>query len=294
MAACSDATNPPPQLTELVPNKVSTQSPTRVIVTGEHLYSEVRRFAFDTPAPPVVNTVFWAEISGNELPSDTVRSIDSRRLELTIPQGLSVGNYDLTVTIPDGRSATLVNAFSVDSCTDDCPNPMCGDGSCSATEDPCTCPVDCSGVCEGICGDGICGDSEDENNCPEDCQTCSTGCDLGVCTESCGPGCSLECLGTCECRVDCTSTGGNCRASCHDNTACHFDCSNSSACLPTCDGNSSCDINCVDGKDCKIDCIGNANCLVNCNGALACRFNECTGQERTCSNRIIVCNRDCP
>jgi hypothetical protein len=35
------------------------------------------------------------------------------RLDATVPQGLDVGTYDLTVTNPDGEQATLPNAFTV-------------------------------------------------------------------------------------------------------------------------------------------------------------------------------------
>lgn len=63
--------------------------------------------------------------------------------------------------------------------------PECGDTFCNGSEDPCTCPADCTtGAC---CGNSFCDTGEDECSCPEDCGPC------GTCG---GPG---ECLADSDC-----------------------------------------------------------------------------------------------
>ena len=53
--------------------------------------------------------------------------------------------------------------------------PVCGDQSCDAGEDPCSCPKDC------YCGNGTCDPAEYVGNCPEDCDGSS---DTGACCNS--------------------------------------------------------------------------------------------------------------
>ncbi len=101
--------------------------------------------------------------------------------------------------------------------------PACGDGSCNGTENPTSCPGDCTlggascgdglcpgggadncsncpldcGVCTGACGDDVCGGGEDSTNCPEDC---GGGCGNGSCgnNENCS-----------NCPNDCGACVGN-------------------------------------------------------------------------------------
>ncbi len=81
------------------------------------------------------------------------------------------------------------------SCPGDCGvcAPVCGDGTCDATEDCTSCPADC-GACVPVCGDGTCDATEDCTSCPADC---------GACAPVCGDG-------TCDATEDCTSCPADC------------------------------------------------------------------------------------
>jgi hypothetical protein len=50
--------------------------------------------------------------------------------------------------------------------------PVCGDGSCSQTEDCGSCSLDC-GACPSACGDGTCSVTEDCSSCAADCGACT-------------------------------------------------------------------------------------------------------------------------
>jgi hypothetical protein len=174
----------------------------------------------------------------------------------------------------------------------DVPEPVCGDGVCSADEgETCvSCPSEC-GACPPGCGDIACDPGETCVSCPADCGGCPPGCGDGACDAAesclacpidcgaCAPGCGD---GTCDagetcgdCALDC----GDCPPSCGDGACdpgetcvgCAADCG---ACPPgcgngVCDGDDSCATCPADCGECAPTCGDGA-----CNGDELCQTCE--------------------
>lgn len=159
---------------------------------------------------------------------------------------------------------------------------ICGDLSCTGSENVITCPVDCGGSVPPVytycCGDGSCEGDEDENNCLTDCGcTLNSECDdsdectddvcnLGVCENNpladnsvcaggvcCGGGCTVP---SCSADIECDDSETCTSDSCVNPGTCSASCSNSwpscgiadSCCGPLCDYSN--DVDCVE-PDCS-------------------------------------------
>ena len=189
----------------------------------------------------------------------------------------------------------------------------CGDGACSDSEDPCSCPSDCGtpptyedscsdGVdndCDGAVdcndadcagtvdcpcdGDGVCELGEDCDNCPSDCISGSGGavCGNGVCEAGDGEDCTT-------CAADCnglTTGKPSGRYCCGADTPCSDDrCTSFGlSCTTVSQGSSYC---CGDGQ-----CTGDedaTNCALDCEGGSFCGDGTCDAGEDSCS-----CPSDC-
>jgi hypothetical protein len=64
--------------------------------------------------------------------------------------------------------------------------PPCGDGVCSSTETPQSCPADC----HNACGDGTCAANETHDSCPADCKCGDGVCESTETASSCPADCS--------------------------------------------------------------------------------------------------------
>lgn len=182
LATCTDSDNPPPHFGTVDTPRISDREARRVRIGGQNFFSRVVRY--DLKSAVEVDVLFSVAIDDQVLDADSVRWIDPENIEIELPAGLPLGLRDATVTIPDGRSSTLVDAFNVLPCFAD----DCGDGCCLGMEDEMNCPADC----EETCGDGLCQPPEDEMNCPADCEeTCGDGMCLGNETSIT---CSIDCL----------------------------------------------------------------------------------------------------
>lgn len=86
----------------------------------------------------------------------------------------------------------------VQRCIDPCTG--CGDGICSGSESPATCPADCG--LPPVCGNGLCEAGESQFSCPADCGSPSV-CGNGVCESgeptSCPQDCQTGCLNKFPC-----------------------------------------------------------------------------------------------
>ncbi len=83
----------------VVPDEIPNDQATDVAIQGDNFK--------ETP------TVTITDPEGETRTLEGVIFVNSRRLEATLPTGLRLGGYDLTVTNPDGESATLFDAFTV-------------------------------------------------------------------------------------------------------------------------------------------------------------------------------------
>jgi hypothetical protein len=258
----------------MTPNVISTAVTTTAVLTGDHLYRDVR-VDLDDDEPPVLGDSIGVTIDGVTLAAAAVMPVDAQTIDIVVPPGLAVGTHAITVVVAGGMADTLESAVTVVGCASDC-----GDGECcdqlGETED--TCDADCG--CVEDCG------------CDDGCGTCDNGC----CVDTCGGGdCTLGC-DSCDCTLDCSSTTGTCTTDCGSGASCDIDCSSTNNCEPTCDGaGTTCDISCVDANNCdKLRCENGAECIVDCAGANNCFFDACDGGETNCGGDVIVCNRPCP
>jgi hypothetical protein len=142
--ACTETANLDPVLTSVTPYQVSQSEDTMVTVAGRNLYRSIEvDLGGDSPAS--VDADFKFSIDGDPIAESSLLSVASESMEIVIPAGLDLGSHTIEVTIPDGRSASLLEAFTVADCTGtECQQvDDCGDGMCAADEDPINCAADC-------------------------------------------------------------------------------------------------------------------------------------------------------
>ncbi|MFH0905717.1 MAG: hypothetical protein V1824_00085 [archaeon] len=91
--------------------------------------------------------------------------------------------------------------------------PVCGDNTCSNTENPNNCPADC----KSVCGDNVCNGYENLKNCSKDCKpvcgdrTCSRSESCDSCSLDCGE-CEVSFCGdnTCDSNETCSNCSKDC------------------------------------------------------------------------------------
>jgi hypothetical protein len=89
--------------------------------------------------------------------------------------------------------------------------------------------------------------------------------------------------------------GGNCDAHCEDDSSCDMDCANSASCSAACEWGSTCEVDCRGSDDCAVACSYTSQCVLRCDPLDPnCRFTECFGGARRCSNGYLVCHTFCP
>jgi hypothetical protein len=117
VGACSETANLAPTLSEVSPSVVSRSADTRAVVFGRNLYKSIE-VDLSGDSPPSIGDDFALQIDGTPMRPSDLGVIDSQSMDFVIPAGLSVGSHSVEVTIPDGRSASLSNAFTVVDCPD--------------------------------------------------------------------------------------------------------------------------------------------------------------------------------
>ena len=95
----------------------------------------------------------------------------------------------------------LATAFAGVGCGSEGSDPaVCGDGVCSDSETPQSCPEDCAESPE--CGNDLCEEGETSKNCPEDCPAAPT-CGDDVCdADESDVSCPVDCTDTSTCELD--------------------------------------------------------------------------------------------
>ena len=226
----------------------------------------------------------------------------------------------------------MLTSFSLVTCAKGRQEAVCGDGFCSATEDPLNCPVDCTS--DAVCGNGTCEPGETADTCFEDCNPailCGNGSiDVGehcdgnnlddmtcaslnagtgtlMCDVACRfdlSGCSGSCVDQCSFQVF-SRCNGNSIEQCQEGpSGCYVwvetgDCTNSSK---VCDDSGDA-ATCVDtcANACTTGttrCLGNIvqSCQTGANGCLQWTdANDCSANGLVCSNDggTALCDAPC-
>jgi hypothetical protein len=163
------------------------------------------------------------------------------------------------------------------------PTPVCGDGSCTGTEDCLSCPTDCVAACPQNCPNNFCDPGESCVTCSADCGpccgngTCGAGENCVSCPADCGPCCPN---GSCGAGENCTLCPADCGA-------CPVGCPNG-----TCDAGEDCTC-----SDCACAapqvCFNKACCTPDCSGAATCEDDGCGNPCGWCSPPALCYNGSC-
>lgn len=112
LGACSDERNPAPALDAIDPSVVGIYVSTPAEIRGSNLFG-VAAGSFDEDWAPTVDHSWRVALGTVELPAADVSHMDTSTLAVIVPAGLAPGLYSVTVTSPDGRTATLEDALDV-------------------------------------------------------------------------------------------------------------------------------------------------------------------------------------
>ena len=108
-------------------------------------------------------------------------------------------------------------------------------------------------------------------------------CDPRVCGPSCGSGaaCNVNCNSN-TCNLGCAGCNGQ------------FHCSGTpDDCAVACTHGAICDVTC-DSDNCSLQCTGGSECTLTCGDRTKSCDIQCDGVKKTCNDRVVTCNRDCP
>ena len=108
-AGCTDRAPAVPQILEVTPGAGSNATTTRISIFGT--FHPLLQANYDDEQEARVSTRFLAVLGAGALVD--VRFVSSNKLSATVPAKLAPGVYDLTVTDPRGRKASLLSAFTV-------------------------------------------------------------------------------------------------------------------------------------------------------------------------------------
>lgn len=207
-AGCSEQT-PQMRLDRVTPAAVDTAASTVMNIHGANFAVGIV-IDFDEPSLTVSPYVASISRASNSVFLGTVERLDDALLSAVVPAGLELGQWDLSVTSPDGATLILENAFEV---VGRVTPPECSaDGDCADT-DPCTVNEHCAqGVCTSdvVAASTLFADRDGDGS----------G-DAALSTEACGP------------LVGHVSTPGDCD---DDPAACGASCTPGSTAPDICDG----------------------------------------------------------
>ncbi len=108
-AGCTDRAPAVPQILEVTPSAGSNATTTRISIFGT--FHPLLQANYDDEEEAQVSTRFLATLGAEALVA--VSFVSSNKLSATVPAKLAPGVYDLTVTDPRGRKASLLGAFTV-------------------------------------------------------------------------------------------------------------------------------------------------------------------------------------
>ncbi len=172
VAACARADLPEPRPEHIEPSSVIALTETEVTIVGTGFLVDAR-ISYRDRDRSRVSSAFGAAVGGVAL--EGVTYIDSSTLGARLPGVFAEGVYDLVITDPAGRTATLRDALTVTpracegdgTCTHPCfPDAACVAGECQLGE--VGLDVDGDGAIAAMCPGGT--------DCDDDTTTCGAGC----------------------------------------------------------------------------------------------------------------------
>jgi hypothetical protein len=291
---CSQHVPAGPTVLTVLPQSANNDQAVELTISGRGFWA-VAKVNYDSPTS--IDQTFVVTL--DEYPLQKVTLVSSNTLRATVPAGLPLGVYRLTLVDPRKRQASLASAFTLR-------RPTALDGGADAdfgrgdlgrdsTKDVGG-DLQADGVNDGptldkrLTPDAL---PVDRPDCTNGC-VCAPGSDCQIdCSQSNCP--SIDCGSAKRCTILCE--GNYCKAiDCGSVESCHIDCGGGSCtgaincgtanCDVLCRGNACKDtITCAAGKRCNVVCQGTA-CQkpIDCNGACACSAN--------CGSRSCV--QHCP
>ncbi|HZI15157.1 MAG TPA: hypothetical protein VE153_32595 [Myxococcus sp.] len=112
LAACAPPSRPTPELHRVVPGAVLNSEEMEGHIEGAALFARLED-AFWSSSPAALDTGFRVWVGEEELPPGAVTQVSASRLGVRFPAGLPVGLHAVTVTTPEGLSATRPDALEV-------------------------------------------------------------------------------------------------------------------------------------------------------------------------------------
>jgi len=109
VVACTGREPAGPKIVEIKPGAGGNGATTSVSIFGT--FHPLLQANYDDEGEARVSTAFTAALGAKAL--EQVRFVSSNKLTAEVPAGMAPGIYDLTVTDPRGRKATLLGAFRV-------------------------------------------------------------------------------------------------------------------------------------------------------------------------------------
>ena len=112
LGGCSERGNGDPAITAVEPARVTTLVATPATIVGENFFG-LATASIGNDDPPDVDESWRVRVGDTPIAVAATALVDPTAIDIVIPAGLASGSYDVTVTSPDGRSATLVGGLTV-------------------------------------------------------------------------------------------------------------------------------------------------------------------------------------
>jgi len=302
--ACADASPAGPRLTAVDPPQGEAAATVPVVIHGHNFFVSATQQTRADPAFILHDSIALtltgvdAAVGDPGTPLGEVTLIDSQTLRALVPAGIVAGRYRLAVTLPDGQSNTLDDAYqalarSAQSDAGHTLDSTLPDAAAidSASRRDATLIVDasaCADPCDDTCSaNACCVQTCSEEECPD----CQTGCTCDTLCDRPFDRCEADCREGSLCHIATTAQGPSAVLRCREAATCFFECA-TTLCELRCDPGAYCELSCVGAEECQARC-DDASCLIDCAGVPDCRVEDCDAPI-DCGGGLWACNRACP
>jgi hypothetical protein len=112
VAGCAPQSERKMDVLGVSPSRVSSLQATPATISGENFWNRVRASVNNSSAPEIRRGWYFT-IPGTLAVDQPATRVDESTLAIVVPRGLPVGQHDLTITSPSGRTDGLENALTV-------------------------------------------------------------------------------------------------------------------------------------------------------------------------------------